>query len=118
RVPADIIVAVERIARTRADGVGTVGESAVRPRAKNVVPGECVFSLDLRAARGHDELVRGVLAEVQRIAQARRLEPSVDELARVEVTPLDRGIALPLRRAVKDGRVAADLLVSGRGRHA
>ena len=115
---AEIVLAVERIARTHADGVGTVGEIAVRPGAKNVVPGECVFSLDLRAARGHDELVRGVLAEVQRIAQARRLEPSVDELARVEVTPLDRGIALLLRRAVNDAGVDADLLVSGAGHDA
>ena len=42
----------------------------------------------------------------------------MDELARVEVTPLDRGIALLLRRAVKDVGVDAELLVSGAGHDA
>jgi len=115
---AEIVLAVERIARAHPDGVGTVGEIAVRPGAKNVVPGECVFSLDLRAARGHEELVRRVLAEVERIAHARGLQASVDEMARVEVTPLDRGITLLLRRAVKDVGVEADLFVSGAGHDA
>jgi len=115
---AEIVLAVERTAQEHPDGVGTVGEIAVRPGAKNVVPGECAFSLDLRAARGHDDLVRRVLAEVERIAHSRGLQSSVDELARVEVTPLDRGITLLLRRAVKDVGVDADLFVSGAGHDA
>ena len=115
---AEIVLAVERIAREHPDGVGTVGEIAVRPGAKNVVPGECVFSLDVRAAREHEKLVQRVVAEVERIAHARALQATVDELARVPVTPLDRGIALLLRRAVKDVGVDAELLVSGAGHDA
>src|SRR4029078_4263520 len=42
----------QRAARGLADAVGTVGEIVVRPGAKNVVPGECVFSLDLRPRGG------------------------------------------------------------------
>ena len=115
---SEIVLAVERIARGRADAVGTVGEIAVRPGAKNVVPGECVFSLDLRAARDHDGLVRDVLDAVNRVATARGLEVSVDELARVPVTSLDPRIRAILKRATKSVGVDAPELVSGAGHDA
>src|SRR5437867_1081715 len=86
---AEMVLAVERIARGRPDAVGTVGEIAVRPGAKNVVPGECVFTLDLRAARDHDGLVREVVEMVGRVASARGVEAAIDELARLPATSLD-----------------------------
>jgi acetylornithine deacetylase/succinyl-diaminopimelate desuccinylase-like protein len=109
---------VERIARGRPDSVGTVGEIAVRPGAKNVVPGECVFSLDLRAERDHDGLVRDVLDAVTAISNARAVEASVDDLARVPVTPLDPNIREVLKRATRSVGVEAPLLVSGAGHDA
>jgi allantoate deiminase len=115
---SEIVLAVERIARGRPDSVGTVGEIAVRPGAKNVIPGECVFSLDLRAARDHDGLVSEVLDAVSRIASARGVEASVDDLARVPVTPLDPGIRDVLNRATKSVGVEAPMLVSGAGHDA
>jgi allantoate deiminase len=115
---SEIVLAVERIARGRADAVGTVGEIAVRPGAKNVVPGECVFSLDLRAARDHDGLMREVLAAVASVASSRRVEASVDELARVPVTSLDAKIREVLKRATKSVGVDAPELVSGAGHDA
>ena len=115
---SEIVLAVERIARGRADAVGTVGEIAVRPGAKNVVPGECVFSLDLRAARDHDGLMREVLAAVTSVASSRRVEASVDELARVPVTSLDAKIRDVLRRATASVGVDAPELVSGAGHDA
>ena len=115
---AEIVLAVERIARGRADSVGTVGEIAVRPGAKNVVPGECVISLDLRAARDHDGLVNDVLEAVKDIAAARGVEASADDLARVPVTPLDPKIREVLTRATRSVGVEAPLLVSGAGHDA
>jgi allantoate deiminase len=115
---SEIILAVERIARQRPDSVGTVGEIAVRPGAKNVVPGECVFSLDLRAARDHDGLVQEVLAALMRVASSRGVEASVDDLARVPVTPLDPRIREVLKRATKSVGVDAPELVSGAGHDA
>ena len=115
---SEIVLVVERIARGRPDSVGTVGEIAVRPGAKNVVPGECVFSLDLRAARDHHGLVRDVLDAVTEIAGARGVEASVDELARVPVTPLDPKIRDVLKRAARGVGVEAPLLVSGAGHDA
>jgi len=115
---AEIVLAVERIGRARPDAVGTVGEIAVRPGAKNVVPGECVFSLDLRAASGHDGLVQEVLDAVTRIARSRGVEASVDDLARVPVTPLDPKVRDVLKRAAKSVGVDAPELVSGAGHDA
>jgi allantoate deiminase len=115
---SEIVLAVERIARGRPDSVGTVGEIAVRPGAKNVVPGECVFSLDLRAARDHDGLVREVLASVTVIARSRGVETSVDELARVPVTSLDPKIRDILKRATRSVGIDAPELVSGAGHDA
>lgn len=115
---SEIVLAVERIARGRSDAVGTVGEIAVRPGAKNVVPGECIFSLDLRAARDHDELVREVLDAVTSIAGARGVEASVDDLARVPATPLDPRIRDVLKRATTSVSVDAPMLISGAGHDA
>jgi allantoate deiminase len=115
---AEVVLAVERIARGRPDSVGTVGEIAVRPGAKNVVPGECVFSLDLRAASDHDGLVQEVLDAVMRIAKSRGVEASIDDLARVPVTRLDRKVRDVLRRATKSVGVDAPELVSGAGHDA
>jgi len=115
---SEVVLAVERMARGRSDSVGTVGEIAVRPGAKNVVPGECVFSLDLRAARDHDGLVREVLASVTSIAGSRGVDASVDELARLPVTSLDPKIRDVLKRATRSVGVDAPELVSGAGHDA
>ena len=115
---SEIVLAVERIARGRPDAVGTVGEIAVRPGAKNVIPGECVLSLDLRAARDHDELVREVLASVTDVARSRGVAASIDELARVPVTSLDPKIRDVLGRSTKSVGVDAPELVSGAGHDA
>ena len=115
---SEVVLAVEQIAGERPDSVGTVGEIAVRPGAKNVVPGECVFSLDLRAARDHDGLVQEVLATLMSIASMRGVEVTVDDLARVPATPLDPAIRQVIERATKSVGVDAPLLVSGAGHDA
>jgi allantoate deiminase len=46
---AAMILAAQRVARGRANVVATTGRIAVSPGATNVIPGECIFALDLRA---------------------------------------------------------------------
>ena len=117
---AEMIARLEAAARRRADAVGTVGEIAVAPGAKNVVPGECVFSLDLRAPhqRTLDALVREVRATIGRVAAARGLAASLDVLNQVPVARLDRGLRAALRRACAAAGVDAPELVSGAGHDA
>ena len=117
---AEMVVALERIAKSVPDAVGTVGEIAPRPGAKNVIAGEVTFSLDIRAPREEDveRVLRELRAELRRIGDARGVTSSVDVLARVPVAPLDPGLRDLLLRATKAVGVEAPLLISGAGHDA
>ena len=117
---SELVIALERIASSVPDAVGTVGEIAVRPGAKNVVPGECVFSLDIRAPK--QDAIERVLREfgdaMSEVTRRRGVALALDPLQRVAVTPLDPGIREVLRRATKSVGIDAPLLVSGAGHDA
>ena len=117
---ADMILAVEAAARALPDAVGTVGEIAVRPGAKNVVPGECVFSLDLRARSEAtvEQLSRDVRAAIRRIGDARGVKSSIDVLSRVPAVPLDPKLRDLFLRTAKQVGVDAPELFSGAGHDA
>ena len=70
---AEVALYVEKRAAQDADSVGTVGMLNVPNGSINVVPGRCLFSLDLRAPvdAQRDRLASDVLAEVQAICERR-----------------------------------------------
>ena len=117
---AEMVLAVESAARALPDAVGTVGEIGVRPGAKNVVPGECVFSLDLRARDEHtvEQLSRDVRAAIRRIGDARGVKSSLDVLSRVAAVPLDATLRDLFLRCAKQVGVDAPELFSGAGHDA
>jgi allantoate deiminase len=117
---AEVIAALERAARARGAAVGTVGEIAVHPGAKNVIPGECVFSVDVRAPddRTVDAVVRDLDHAIRAASRARGLTASVDILNRVRVAPMDRRLRALLRRACATVGVTPLELVSGAGHDA
>ncbi|HUQ41118.1 MAG TPA: Zn-dependent hydrolase [Candidatus Limnocylindrales bacterium] len=117
---AQIIVAVERIAASVPDAVGTVGEITVRPGAKNVVPGECVFSLDIRAPKMESlqRVVNDVSEEARRVTRERGLTFELELLHGVPVTPLDPALRQTLVDAVRMLNIDPPLLVSGAGHDA
>ena len=117
---AEMVGAVEAAARGLPDAVGTVGEIAVRPGAKNVVPGECVFSLDLRARNEEtvEALARTVRAAIRRIGDARGVKSTIDVLTRVPAVPLDAGLRELFRRSAQHVGVTAPELFSGAGHDA
>ena len=117
---AEMIVAVESIAGGLPDAVGTVGEIAVRPNAKNVVPGECVFSLDLRARSEEtvEALGREVRAAIRRIGDARGVTSAIDVLSRVPAVPLDPALRDLFLRSGRAVGVSAPELFSGAGHDA
>jgi allantoate deiminase len=117
---AEAIVALEAAAARRRGAVGTVGEIAVRPGAKNVIPGECTFSLDIRAPRDRDvdAVMRDVRSALRAAARTRGLRASTDVLNRVPVAAMDRGLRRVLRRACSAVGVDAPELVSGAGHDA
>ena len=116
----EMVLAVEAAARGLPDAVGTVGEIAVRPNAKNVIPGECVFSLDLRA-RSEDTveaLTREVRAAIRRVGDARGVRSTIDVLTRVPAVPLDAAIRDLVLRSARQVGVDAPELFSGAGHDA
>jgi allantoate deiminase len=117
---AEMVLAVEAAATALPDAVGTVGEVAVRPGAKNVVPGECVFSLDLRARDEStvEELTREVRAAIRRIGDARGVKSTIDVLTRVPAVPLDVKLRDLFLRSAKAVGVEAPELFSGAGHDA
>ncbi len=70
---SELALYVEKRAEQDSDSVGTVGMLQVPDGSVNVVPGRCVFSLDLRAPvdAQRDALARDVLAELQAICERR-----------------------------------------------
>ncbi len=117
---SELVLALERIAGAVPDAVGTVGEIAVRPGAKNVVPGQCVFSLDVRAPKqgSIDRVLREFADAMSDVTRRRGVDASLDPLQSVAVTPLDPAIRDLLLRATKSVGVDAPLLVSGAGHDA
>ena len=117
---AELITALERIASAVPDAVGTVGEISVRPGAKNVVPGECVFSVDIRAPRQDaiDRVLRVFHEEMSRVTRERGVNITMDLLHAVPVTPLDPAVRETLVRAVRGVGVEPPVLVSGAGHDA
>ncbi len=77
---AECILAVEDVAQSYPDAVGTVGQLSVLPGATNVIPGLVVFSVDLRAP--DDANLRRALSELtarlEKIAWRRHVEITPD----------------------------------------
>lgn len=117
---AAMVLAVEAAARAMPGVVATVGELVAVPGAKNVVPGEVVFSLDVRAPRQGelDEALRAIRFALRSIGDQRGLRSRIDVLASVPPVDLDvRMRDLLLRAAAAEG-LAAPLVPSGAGHDA
>ena len=86
---AELILFVERRAAADGDSVGTVGMLQVPNGSINVVPGRCLFSLDLRAPKNtqRDTLANDVLAELAAICMRRGVHHSVTENMRASAAP-------------------------------
>ncbi len=86
---AELLLYVERRASQDADSVGTVGMLQVPNGSINVVPGRCLFSLDLRAPKNaqRDSLATDVLAELDAICQRRGVHRAVTETMRASAAP-------------------------------
>ena len=86
---AELMLFVERRAAVDGDSVGTVGMLEVPNGSINVVPGRCLFSLDLRAPNNaqRDVLAEDVLAELAAICNRRGVHHSALEAMRASAAP-------------------------------
>jgi beta-ureidopropionase / N-carbamoyl-L-amino-acid hydrolase len=86
---AELALYVEQRAAQDGDSVGTIGMLQVPNGSINVVPGRCLFSLDLRAPRDdqRDAMVADVLARLEAICERRGLRSSVEQTMRAAAAP-------------------------------
>ena len=114
---AECVLAVERIARSDAELVGTVGRIEAKPGAINVIPGEVHFTIDFRAPR--DELraqaVRAATHEVESIARRRSVHCDIELLQELGVAPCAPWLMSQLERAVAAEGISVRKLPSGAG---
>lgn len=98
---AEMVLAVERIARERPGMVGTVGRIEAFPGAINVIPGEVRFTLDLRAPDDAQRRagVKQVLSAITEIAERRK--------TRLDLTAGYEENAAPCHPAIRAGLAAA-----------
>lgn len=117
---AEMIGALEDAARHRPGTVATVGEIAARPGAKNVVPAECTFSVDVRApdARALAAVSRQFRQAMRLVGDARGLRSTLDVLSSVPPTRLDPELIGLLHRSAAAVGVDAPELGSGAGHDA
>ena len=86
---AELALYVEQRALTDGDSVATIGMLQVPNGSVNVVPGRCLFSLDMRAPVNaqRDALAADILAALQRICKKRGLRYTAEESMRAAAAP-------------------------------
>ncbi|MGL4439736.1 MAG: allantoate amidohydrolase [Bosea sp. (in: a-proteobacteria)] len=106
---AEMVLAMEAIARSHPDAVGTVGVLKPEPGATNVVPGAVSFTIDFRApldatvASMHD----AVQSQFAAIAARRGVDLSIEPYSRLAATPMAASLQTALERGI--ARTGANL---------
>jgi allantoate deiminase len=114
---AEAVLAVERIARGHPELVGTVGRIEAKPGAINVIPGEVMFTVDVRAPQDplRKHAAAAIRAEVESICKKRNLECEIETLQEFGVTACAPWLMEQMDRAVERRGFGVRRLPSGAG---
>ena len=117
---AELALYVEKRARQNGTSVGTIGMLQVPNGSTNVVPGRCLFTLDLRAPTDpqRDALVADVLAELKAICGRRGLRFTTEQTMRAAAAPSDPAWQRRWEQAVDSLAVPLHRMPSGAGHDA
>jgi allantoate deiminase len=117
---SECVLAVEKVAAARSNGVGTVGRMRVEPGATNVIPGKVTFSVDLRAAE--DEPRKAAVAELdsrlREIAARRSVDVSVETVHEAASITCAPRIVEQIDQAIEEQGERVFRLPSGAGHDA
>ena len=117
---AEVLLAAEQRALRDGDSVATVGQLQVPNGSINVVPGRCLFSLDMRAPTDaqRDALVTDILATLRAVCERRQVQCSVEETMRAAAAPSHPQWQARWERAVDALGVPVHRMPSGAGHDA
>lgn len=116
---AEMITSIETIAHSH-EVVATVGKIETTPNAVNVIPGEVVFSLDIRSLHDshRDNAVVELFTLLGKIATHRNVTFSSKETHNAEAVKCDASLTNKLSDAIKAQGIVPFPLVSGAGHDA
>ena len=111
------MLAVERIARGDAELVATVGRIEASPGAINVIPGEVVFTVDLRAPQDtmRAAATASIRSEIEQLSKKRRIGCRIEMLQEHTVTACAPWLIAQMERAVAAEGLKLRRLPSGAG---
>ena len=114
---AECALAVEIVARNLPEVVGTVGRFEVKPGAINVIPGEVMFTVDVRASQDalREAAIRTIDEQIRHISKARGLEAQIEDLQHFGVTACAPRLIAQMERSVASERLRVRKLPSGAG---
>ena len=117
---AELALYMEQRALQDGDSVATIGMLQVPNGSINVVPGQCTFSMDLRAPTDaqRDAMVADVLAKLEEIAQRRGLQYKTELTMQAAAAPSNPALQTLWENAVQALGVRLLRMPSGAGHDA
>jgi allantoate deiminase len=114
---AECVLAVEKVAKGNPELVGTVGRIEAKPGAINVIPGEVMFTVDVRAPRDdlRNEAVSEIKSLIRSVAKKRNLACEIESLQEFGVTACSPWLMEQMDQAVKRQGFNLRRLPSGAG---
>jgi allantoate deiminase len=114
---AECALAVERVAKSHPELVGTVGRLEVKPGAINVIPGEVMLTVDVRAPQDslREDAIAQIRSEIARICRDRKLDAQIEHLQDFGVTACAPRLMEQMERAVAAEGIRVRRLPSGAG---
>ncbi|MCW4113670.1 Zn-dependent hydrolase [Aurantimonas sp. MSK8Z-1] len=100
--------------------VGAIGHVEVYPNSRNIIPGRCVFTIDIRSP---DKAILDAMREriedgIDVIAEALDIDASVDEVGHFDPVTFDPGCVAAVREAAETLGYTHTDIVSGAGHDA
>nr|WP_307851967.1 allantoate amidohydrolase [Neobacillus rhizophilus] len=117
---AEIILAIEKLAKENAPIVATVGKLQVNPGASNVIPGEVTGTLDIRDtdAVRKSRVIDEILHAANTICQKRNLSFRVEKIMETDPTLCEAKIIAAIESSILSNGMRAVPLISGAGHDA
>lgn len=114
---AECVLLTEKAGRSHPELVATVGRIEAKPGAINVIPGEVMFTVDVRAPKDElrNEAVASIRSQIEKICRQRTLQLEIEPLQEFGVTACSPWLMEQMDQAVKRQGHRLRRLPSGAG---
>ncbi|WP_028885294.1 allantoate amidohydrolase [Teredinibacter turnerae] len=116
---AKILTEIENLAIANSV-VATVGKLEVRPAAVNVIPGECVFTLDIRSSEDtvRDKTVSAIFAVAEAFCESSGIDLDTEEFHHADAVECAAWLQTKIEQSLREVELPVHSLMSGAGHDA